>query len=340
MDEENVLESFNMNSTTGSVPASVAGKEECCDIPWPMICGPILSLYFILVGIIGFGISAGLYNSSKEEGFSYEGPDATVIAFHWMCVIGGIGVGVSIFFCAISPVIGIWIGVISGGILLIFYILYIIWFTLSAQYKLSSDAVLINLADLQAQWNNSLETCPYIGVYGSALYWKASRSGGKRYHLSCTTNELRMIPDDDCQDKTELIKAIADVEEIPKTGYKVYTNVAYTFADVAYCNEGISRAKADGMGCLEQMSGLDTLEMRVTSGISDLSPAVLVTNDGKLPSFVSKARALSAVIFFAGVLYSYEVSKIPVLRQEFTKTNVNVTYVRPTDACAVMGSCK
>ena len=58
--------------------------------------GAIVALGFFIGGVLSFAISAGVYAASKEEGFSYDSPPATVIAFHWVCVFCGVALGASI----------------------------------------------------------------------------------------------------------------------------------------------------------------------------------------------------------------------------------------------------
>ena len=67
-----------------------------CGVPCAWIIGPGIALGFFIGGVLSFAISAGIYASSKKEGFSYESPPATVIAFHWMCVFCGVALGASI----------------------------------------------------------------------------------------------------------------------------------------------------------------------------------------------------------------------------------------------------
>ena len=67
---------------------------------------------------------------------------------------------------------------------------------------------------------------------------------------------------------------------------------------------------------------------------------LFLTKDGKKPAAVSKGRAIAAGIFFCGITYSYEISRIPILRQKVYKNNVSLIKENLDGMCDIMGACE
>ena len=305
-----------------------------CDIPPAFIIGPIIGLGFLIGGTLSFAISAGIYSASKEDGFTYDTPPATVIAFHWVCIFCGVALGASICLIPKHRKAGGWLTGISLILMLSFYICYLIFFFSSEQFKKTHEA--ITLPELQTMWKQSLQICPYIGLTGSGSRLETHWYGGKAPKVekrTCFTKEFQMESDEYCKDETTL-SDIASAETIPSTGYRVSTDVSFVFSD-EQSQSALDNAVADGM------SELNDKKILVAAGIPGLNKVVLVTNDGKLPPLIGKPHGIAAGVLFSGIVYSYRVSMIPMLKQVIAKTNVTIDYKpsSPSDICDVMGTC-
>lgn len=188
----------------------------------------------------------------------------------------------------------------------------------------------------------SLQICPYIGLTGTGTRLETHWYGGKAPRVekrSCFTKEFQMESDEYCKDETTL-PDIASAETIPSTGYRVSTNVSFVLSD-EQSQSALDNAVADGMVCLDGMSDLNDRKILVAAGIPGLNKVALVTNDGKLPPLIGKPHGIAAGVLFSGIVYSYRVSMIPMLKQVIAKTNVTIEYKpsSPSDICDVMGAC-
>ena len=162
----------------------------------------------------------------------------------------------------------------------------------------------------------SLQICPYIGLTGTGTRLETHWYGGKAPRVekrSCFTKEFQMESDEYCKDETTL-PDIASAETIPSTGYRVSTDVSFVFSD-EQSQSALDNAVADGMVCLDGMSELNDKKILVAAGIPGLNKVVLVTNDGKLPPLIGKPHGIAAGVLFSGIVYSYRVSMIPMLKQ-------------------------
>ena len=301
------------------------------------IAGGIVAAFFLLVGILGFAVPCGQYNSSKLDGFSYESPPATVIAFHWMCFFCGLGLGAGLFIWGSRFVPGLLVTIVSGILLLIFWICYMVFFFTSDEFKMGGDVS--TLQRLNEMWDISRKDCPFITLTGTGHYYEYYWRDGKRKsrRVSCRTNSFYISSDDYCTDETEYTSP--SVEEAKRGGgFRVYTDVKYEFATGAsttYLNEMHFKAQS----CVEQQQRVYDPDVELAAGVTGVLSQMLVTHDGKAPKGVSRGRGIAAGIFFCGVAYSYQVSKIPVLRQTILKTNVTLEKSQ-YDICSTMGDCR
>ena len=305
------------------------------------IAGGIVAAFFLLVGILGFAVPCGQYNSSKLDGFSYESPPATVIAFHWMCFFCGLGLGAGLFIWGSRFVPGLLVTIVSGILLLIFWICYMVFFFTSDEFKMGGDVS--TLQRLNEMWDISRKDCPFITLTGTGHYYEYYWRDGKRKsrRVSCRTGSFDISSDDYCTDETEYTRP--SVEEAKRGGgFRVYTDVKYEFAEetssasTTYLNAMLSGA----LSCVKREDVLDP-DVELAAGVTGVLSQMLVTHDGKAPKGVSRGRGIAAGIFFCGVAYSYQVSKIPVLRQTILKTNVTLVETIGSDSiCNVIGRCR
>ena len=305
------------------------------------IAGGIVAAFFLLVGILGFAVPCGQYNSSKLDGFTYESPPATVIAFHWMCFFCGLGLGAGLFIWSCAFIPGLLVTVVSGILLLIFWICYMVFFFTSDEFKMGGDAS--TLQTLNDMWDTSEKGCPYITLTGTGHYYDYYWSDGKRKsrRISCRTNSFFINSDRYCTDETTYIRPA--VEELKRGGgFRVYTDVQYEFAEetTAASTAYLNQMQLDALSCVKQESRVYDPDVEVATGVTGVFSQMLVTHDGKAPKGVSRGRGIAAGIFFCGVAYSYQVSKIPVLRQTILKTNVTLVESETVNICSVMGNCR
>lgn len=142
------------------------------------ISGPIVASCFLLLGLLTGAISAGIYNSSKLDGLTYSSPSAVVVAMHWVCMIVGIVFGIGLFLLKKSLLAGLLTSLLSGSALLLFWILYMVFFFISDEFKMSVDP--ISLDDLRKMWDVGESKCPYIGFSGTGYYRRSYYSNGRR----------------------------------------------------------------------------------------------------------------------------------------------------------------
>ena len=212
-----------------------------------------------------------------------------------------------------------------------------VYFFKSDHYKMNHNALSPNqLADM---WNLGATTCPYVDIHCTGYYIRTYRSDGKtkKKHVSCKTRAYRVDSQSLCEDGTTFYDIT--VEGLKKGGgYRVYNDVKFTAANEA-SNQYMVAAKNAALSCLQRQSGVHGETIHTKNGIVGVSDLVLVTRDGKLPSFLGKHKARAAGVFFCGVVYCYQVSRIPVLRQTISKSNVTFVTKNLDGVCPAMGSC-
>ena len=288
---------------------------------------------------MSFAISCGIYNANKKEGFQYEPPPTTVIAFHWMTTLCGIVLGAGLFLFGMSFTLGLWVTVGGGVGTIIFWILYMVYFFKSDHYKMNHNA--LSASQLAAMWEHGAATCPYVDIHGTGYYIRTYRRNGetKRKHVSCETRPYRVDSQPHCVDGT-VFYDITNEGLKRGGGYRVYTDVKYTAANEE-SNQYVIAAQNTALRCLQDQSDVHGETIHTKNGILGVYDLVLVTRDGKLPSFMGKNKARAAGVFFCGVVYCYQVSRIPVVRQTIYKTNVTfITNNLDYSVCSAMGKCE
>ena len=304
-----------------------------------LISGPIVAGGFFLLGLLSFSIAAGVYGSSKQEEFTYESPSGLIIAFHWLCMIAGIALGVGLFLLSKSMVIGVLVSGIGGGVLVIFWILYMVFFFIGDEFKMTANA--ISLEQLRGMWAEGQKKCPYVSVKGTGYYVDTSYSNGRRKSTrkTCWTDEGQIPTSDSCDDAT-VLQDVTESQMKKAKGFRVYTDVSYTLDDDDQMK--LNLAKGDILQCFEDKHKyLREPEIVIGGGIQGVGKDVFVTLDGKSPWYIDKGKGIAAGIFFCGVVYAYQVCMMPILRQTMVKKNVSLTDA-PIDAnaiCSQMGNC-
>ena len=302
------------------------------------ISGPIVAGFFFTVGILSFSISCGLYNSNKDDRFEYIPPPDTVIAFHWMCCIFGTFLGLSLLLASFKRIAGLVLIIVSSVFLLVFWILYMVFFFISDQFKMNDEAVTVEtLKDL---WAGMLETCPYADVYGSGVYIRHywSKEGRRTTRTPCRTRSFRIESEKHCTDATTLIYLTPSLFDDVKA-FRVFHNVYPEFVSDAD-ERHLSDAQAQTLECLKNNDKLSNTKANVEYGVHPVPSMLFLTKDGKKPAAVSKGRAIAAGIFFCGITYSYEISRIPILRQKVYKNNVSLIKENLDGMCDIMGACE
>lgn len=124
-------------------------------------------------------------------------------------------------------------------------------------------------------------------------------------------------------------------------GFRVYTDVTAELLEDS--DMSLKAAQTDVYNCYvrrEDHGALHDPRLVVAPGVEGVSKEVFVTVDGESLWFINRGKAIAAGIFFSGVVYAYQVSMIPVLRQTIVKKNVSlVDKLNAQAICAGMGKC-
>lgn len=303
-----------------------------------LISGPIVAGGFFLLGLLSFAIAAGVYGSSKQDEFTYESPSGLIIAFHWLCMLAGIALGVGLFLFSKSMLLGVLVTGIGGGVFVIFWILYMVFFFIGDEFKMTANA--ISLEQLKTMWSDGQGKCPYIGVTGTGYYVDTSYSNGRRKSTrkTCWTDEAQIPTSDSCEDAT-VLQEVTESQMKKAKGFRVYTDVSYTLQ--ADDEKTLKAAQSDILGCFENNHKfLREPKIVIGGGIKGVGKDVFVTLDGKSPWYIDKGKGIAAGIFFCGVVYAYQVCMMPILRQTMVKKNVSLAAkIEPRDICDQMGNC-
>ena len=306
------------------------------------VSGPIVAGFFLLLGLLTGAIAAGVYNSSKLDGLTYNKPSVVIVAMHWVSMIMGIVLGIGLFLFSKSFLAGLLTTTIGGSLLLTMWILYMVFFFISDEFKMSVDA--ISLDELKAMWAVGESKCPYIGFSGTGYYLRSYHSNGRRRttRQECWTNEVEIPTSDYCEDDTTF-QEVTESQITEARGFRVYTDVSAELLPES--EDSVDDARMGVYSCYVSRRDHEDLhnpQIVVAPGVNGVSKEVFVTLDGKAPWFINRGKAIAAGIFFSGVVYAYQVCMIPVLRQTIVKKNVSLVNgykLNSEDICARMGKC-
>lgn len=295
--------------------------------------GPIVAGTFLLLGFLSFVIPYVHYEQSKLKGFIYEPPPATVIAFHWLSTVTGFIMGFSMYMTSYSLRGGIIATAISASFLLIFWICYQCFFFLSHQFQMSTST--INRDELYDMLASGIGNLPSLGVQacGRTGKWVSTGRGKSWRNVDCCA-QTYVHHFQSANDETVLLD-VSDKQL--KKGYQIRTALEYELTDPAKAE--LEEIKEGAKMCILLGTGVFSPQVKIWASIAGVSGETLATWDGKVPSVVNKGAGAIASLLFCGIIYSYQVSQIPMFRQVFKKTNATLEPYVFSKACEMMGTC-
>lgn len=256
-------------------------------------------IWFPIVFTITFAVPAARFYNMDPVFGEKQAPDAKLIAFHWMTMIGGILVGIA---CALSlnmytqcfSLLG------TGLFWMLWYFLYIGYFYTSQAYLgpwqvLSVDA--FNEMDRQTR-----EKGPEIELFGRAV------SHGRRSRTDCETRPA-YLDVDTFTSYTEPMNLTE--EQLGDGGLIIQTTIKVNLVGEDD-SEVLEKMKNEMKNCMASwdIGTLDIKEPRWAGGSSQFKKRVIVTKDGTTPSVLrSKSNARTAGFFAAGLIYSYDFAR-------------------------------
>ena len=290
------------------------GRDDLDQFPTPVVkilryLGIGILVWFPVVFILTFAVPAGRYYTSKPEFGEKKTPDAKMIAFHWMTMIGGILVGVSCV-ATLSWHHQCYALMGSGIFWLLWYLLYIGYFYVSEEYRTTWEVISLdgfNDMDRQAR-----EKGPQVELYGTGTQYS------KKSHSPCET-EPTILKVATFESHTEPLNLTE--EQLNDGPLIIETTVKVSLIgdkDTQILNDMKNKLK----NCMNSW-GFQRLvvgEPRWEGGSPGYKKLVIVTKDGKKPGVVHKSNARTAGFFAAGMIFLYDIDRIPRVKYSMSMT--------------------
>jgi hypothetical protein len=261
-----------------------------------------------LTGFITFFVGVGRYHSAKSNApdLDFASPPATIIAFHWLFLLcagalGGIFMYWSVKGMYYLPKL---VTVLISIAFVVFYTLYLVFYFRSTEFDASSTFwSAAEYESVREQWRQSQPQVYFTGEVRSLL-------------TTCTLQSPIVLRGEGAADASDFPN-FTEWQTTPM--FLIKPQVLPDWAPGVPAL--IQQTRDIIMECRAAREDYLTVEVRVDGFV----PAAFVSQNGGTPSRLRKATAVASGIFWAGVLYAYDVDSVPAVNIDIVKSHAIIS---------------
>jgi hypothetical protein len=275
-----------------------------------------LSGFFVLLTLIGFSVAFGKYRThvSKYPDLDFDFPSTAVIVLHFFCgFFGAILFGLIALVCGAKRAGGWWLCAIifSGIAFLAFWIAYGVVAGISREFNASGN--LLTYSDYGSYSNAIVHALPGVTFNANAP---------NRNNWACSW-ESRSFLGLSGVDNTTMPTIEPDQGQV----WRVASSVSVTW--VIESRDRIRDEEFDLEAFLKSRDPYMDWRVSGNDYVDGLKENVIVSDNDKLPTQFSRSRGIAAAFFWSGIIHSFEIDEIPVLRAVAVKTGAEMRELPP-----------